>query len=477
MDLGEDEVKKRFWNKYLELLVSHRVGERQRPHFVKVCEHYIACYTTLRLRHHSAGEINSYFHRLSARRLLAWQFRQRIDALRYLFRLANPALEQAFNWATWYSAAQDLPDGHATVARSQSPVDSAHIPKPSRNKLPTSVLKSELGKLTAALRTGDYSIRTEQSYVYWAGRFLNFSGEVPANLCVQHIANYLGYLALKRQVSSSTQALALNAVVYYFRQVLKIEVHDMEFARSSRARRLPVVLSSAEMMRVLSQIQEAYKLHAQLLYGTGMRLMELIRLRVQDVDFDYQQITVRDGKGKKDRVVPLPNTVAELLRRHLIDVKQMHDADLCEGWGDVYLPAALNRKYPKAAYQWGWQYVFPSAVLSVDPRTKHRRRHHIHERALQRAAAKAAQEAQIRKRVSPHTFRYSFATHLLEAGYDIRTVQELLGHANVATTMIYTHVLNKGGKGVSSPLDRLMLGQKSGEPRGMYVATSVGCAV
>lgn len=468
MEEARSEAEKRFWNKYLDVLVAHGVSERSRPYYVKGSEHYLSCYATLRLRQHSVNEINSYFEQLKKQRLLGWQFRQRIESIRYLFGLANPSLERAFDWEEWLGFAKELPDDHATVARSQQPIDPSHIPKPAKEKLAANVIKDETESVRAALRSGDYSIRTEHSYVSWVRKFLVFTGKKPELLAPPDIAHYLAYLALKRLVSSATQGLALNALVFYFRSIRKLPIDSLEFARSQRPQRLPVVLSQDEMARVLKTLSGGYILLGHLMYGTGMRLMELIRLRVQDIDFDYRQIVVRDGKGKKDRVVPLPISVVNSLQQHLKKVKELHDADLNNGGGDVYLPDALERKYPKAAYSWGWQYVFPSASLSTDPRSKRVRRHHVHERGLQRAISNAAKSSGIIKRVTPHTFRHSFATHLLEAGYDIRTVQELLGHANVSTTMIYTHVLNKGGKGVASPLDRLLTANKVQELPAIY---------
>ena len=227
------------------------------------------------------------------------------------------------------------------------------------------------------------------------------------------------------------------------------------FIRAKRPQRLPVVLTRGEVLRLLDQLEGTYRLMASLLYGTGMRLMECLRLRVKDVDFAYRQIVVRDGKGQKDRVTPLPDKLIEPLRAHLEQVKVLHEADLSQGNGEVFLPSALARKYPNAAREWGWQYVFPSGRLSVDPRSGAIRRHHLHENGLQKAVKQAATVARLTKPANCHALRHSFATHLLETGYDIRTVQELLGHSDVSTTMIYTHVLNRGGKGVVSPLDAI----------------------
>jgi len=242
--------------------------------------------------------------------------------------------------------------------------------------------------------------------------------------------------------------------VFFYDQAMKQPLGDLgDFVRAKRPRKLPVVLTPVEIRELLDQLTGLQWLMASMLYGTGMRLMECVRLRVKDVDFGYQQIVIRDGKGEKDRVVPLPGKLIEPLKPHLEQVRQLHRDDLSKGYGKVYLPGALSRKYPSAAEEWGWQYVFPSGRLSVDPRSGTVRRHHIHENGLQKAMKKAAMKARITKNVNCHALRHSFATHLLENGYDIRTVQQLLGHANVQTTMIYTHVAQKNIFGVKSPLD------------------------
>lgn len=271
------------------------------------------------------------------------------------------------------------------------------------------------------------------------------------------VISFLEYLSVKRHVAASTQNQALNAIVFLYDQVLKKPLGDIStFVRAKRPRRLPVVLSRTEVASLLIGLKdEVFGLMAGLLYGTGMRLMECIRLRVQDIDFDYNTILVRDAKGQKDRVVPLPDKYKTAVRKQLEKAKQIHLKDLQKGQGSVYLPNALEKKYPNANKEWRWQYVFPSGRLSVDPRSGLTRRHHLHENGLQKTIKKAAESAGITKKVNCHALRHSFATHLLEAGYDIRTVQELLGHADVSTTMIYTHVLNKPGSVIVSPVDTL----------------------
>jgi integron integrase len=261
-------------------------------------------------------------------------------------------------------------------------------------------------------------------------------------------------LASNGKVAASTQNVALCALLFLYRQVLAIDLPNIEnVERAKRPKRVPVVFTPEEVRRVLANISGTHLIMASLLYGSGLRLMECVRLRVKDIDFQYKQIAVRDGKGGRDRRTILPQSLIEPLQRHLARVKLQHEDDVRSGHGAVYLPYALERKYPNAATSWLWQYVFPSTTLSIDPRTGVKRRHHTSEDRFQRVVARAISQSGITKRASCHTFRHSFATHLLEAGYDIRTIQELLGHADLSTTMIYTHVLNKGGKGVKSPLE------------------------
>jgi integron integrase len=311
--------------------------------------------------------------------------------------------------------------------------------------------------MVGVIRQRNYSVRTEEAYCSWTQRFQAFIADRdPRQAGATEVVAFLESLALKGNVAASTQNQALNALVFLYGQVLEQPLGDMgTFQRAKRPRRLPTVLTGGEVARLLAKLEGTYHLMASLLYGTGMRLMECLRLRVKDLDFDYKQILVRDGKGQKDRVVPLPESLAPVLVAHLERVKALHESDLQAGYGAVFLPFALDRKYPNAPKEWGWQYVFPSGKLSADPQNGVMRRHHLHENSLQKAVTQAARQARLTKPVNCHALRHSFATHLLESGYDIRTVQELLGHSDVSTTMIYTHVLNRGGRGVVSPLDRL----------------------
>jgi integron integrase len=312
-----------------------------------------------------------------------------------------------------------------------------------------------LSQLRTELRVRHYSLRTEQAYEHWMRRFVTFHElKSPWELGPEAVKEYLEYLALERQVSASTQNQALNALVFLYEQVIGEPIGTLgDFTRAERPKRLPVVLTRAEVNPLLDALTATYRLMAGLLYGSGLRLMECMRLRVKDVDFAHNQIMVRDGKGQKDRVTILPQCFQPVLREHLARVKEQHETDLAQGFGAVYLWPALERKYPGAAREWIWQYVFPSGRLSVDPRSGKVRRHHIHEHALQRAVKEAAVKVGLTKQMSCHVLRHSFATHLLEGGYDSCTVQDLLGHADVSTTMIYTHVLNKPGLAVKNPVD------------------------
>lgn len=313
-----------------------------------------------------------------------------------------------------------------------------------------------LDQVRGKIRLKHYSIRTEQAYVDWIKRFiLHFDKRHPRELGSAEVEAFLTHLAVAGKVAAATQNQAKSALLFLYREVLDIELPWLENVERAKApKRLPVVLTRAEVQALLTRLSGTHWLMSSLLYGAGLRLMECLRLRVKDVDFSRKEILVRDGKGFKDRVTMLPVALAAPLREHLERVRELHRQDLAAGWGAVHLPYALEKKYPGAAHDWAWQYVFPSARISVDPRSGQVRRHHVQDQALQRAIKQAVRDADLTKPATPHTLRHSFATHLLEGGCDIRTVQELLGHSDVSTTMIYTHVLNKGGHGVTSPLDQ-----------------------
>lgn len=312
-----------------------------------------------------------------------------------------------------------------------------------------------LDRVRDSIRVRHYSLRTEQTYIQWIRRFILFHNKRhPNDMGEKEIEAFLTYLAVNRKVAASTQNQALSAILFLYQKVLdrKLEWLD-NVVRAKRPKRLPVVLSKLETKQLINNIQGVNGLIARLLYGTGMRQMECLRLRVKDIDFHYRQITVRSGKGDKDRVTILPEIMIEPLQSQLQQSKQIHLSDLEKGYGEASLPFALDRKYPNAAREWCWQYVFPSTRRSVDPYTGVIKRHHWYHTNLHRSIRQATHSIGLSKHVTVHTLRHSFATHLLEDGYDIRTVQELLGHKDVKTTQIYTHVLNKGGRGVRSPLD------------------------
>jgi len=309
-------------------------------------------------------------------------------------------------------------------------------------------------RLRYAIRCRRYSVRTEESYVFWVNRFLAFCRDGGVEQDTDSVRAFLERLVMAEQMSASTQGLALNALVFYFKHVVGTPIGDLgEFQRSKRPRKLPVVLGREEVRRLLDAVETAYRLPVALLYGGGLRLMEVLRLRVKDIDLDRRQISVRDGKGQKDRMTVLPERWRERLAAHLVEVRKTHARDLELGYAGTTFWPALERKYPGAPREWAWQYVFPASRLCVDPADGKTRRHHLHETALQRAVRFAARKADIAKPVGCHTLRHCFATHLLESGADIRTVQELLGHSDVSTTMIYTHVLNRPGLAVRSPED------------------------
>ena len=314
-----------------------------------------------------------------------------------------------------------------------------------------------LDQVRDRLRVKHYSIRTETQYLQWIKRFILFHDKRhPREMGAVEVEAFLTHLAVAGRVAAATQNQALSALLFLYREVLNIDLPWLDkVVRAKQPQRLPVVLTRQEVTAILDRMTGVHGLMARLLYGTGMRLMECVRLRVKDVDFERAEIVVRDGKGAKDRITMLPQALIGPLQDHLRWRRQLFEDDKAKGRAAVYLPDALGKKYPTAAVDWPWQYIFPSGSYSIDPRSDEERRHHIDEKLLQRAVKKAVQASRVAKLATPHTFRHSFATHLLQSGYDIRTVQELLGHADVATTMIYTHVLNKGGRGVTSPLDAM----------------------
>ncbi|MDQ3013346.1 MAG: integron integrase [Acidobacteriota bacterium] len=331
---------------------------------------------------------------------------------------------------------------------SKQPPNSGINAQPAKPKL--------LDQMRTTIRLRGLSYSTEKTYTEWARRYILFHNKRhPREMGALEIRDFLAYLVNDRNVAPATQNQALHSILFLYREVLQVElpmIGDLQPAK--KPARLPEVFTREEAQAILAQMEGKKRLMASLLYGTGMRLIELLRLRVKDIDFQRNQITVREGKGGKDRVTMLPLSLKEPLHEHLVQAKQAHEVDLQEGFGNVELPFALVHKYPQVGREWKWQYVFVAPKRSVDSRTKIERRHHLDPSVLQKAVKEAMRQAKVTKHGSCHTFRHSFATHLLESGYDIRTVQELLGHEDVSTTMIYTHVLNRGGLGVKSPLDR-----------------------
>ncbi len=314
-----------------------------------------------------------------------------------------------------------------------------------------------MDRVQQTARLKHLSLRTERSYAQYIRQYIYFHDKKhPKDMGVPEIRDFLVHMASEGNVAASTQNVARSALLFLYRDVLQMPLADLDpIPPAKRPSRIPVVFSKAEVKAVLSQLDGIHHLMASLLYGSGLRLMECLRLRVKDLDFDYKQIIIRDGKGRKDRVTMMPSSTIEPLKLQLQRAKLLHQEDLAQGYGLVYLPDALERKYSNANREWSWQWVFPAARLSVDPRTQQIRRHHLGETMLQKAVKQAIQKAGISKKGSCHTLRHSFATHLLEAGYDIRTIQELLGHEDIRTTMVYTHVLNQGGQGVKSPLEMI----------------------
>ena len=316
-----------------------------------------------------------------------------------------------------------------------------------------------LGEIRDLMSRDHYSVSTERTYCDWIKQYVRFHGmqnrESLFGEAENKVEKFLTYLATERNVAASTQNQAFNALVFLYKRVLGSPLENVRATRSRKTTRIPVVMTRDEVKPVIQLLDGIPELVVKLLYGSGLRITEAVRLRVQDIDFGFKQVTVRDGKGMKDRVTPFPDNLSALFRNHLEKVEMIHEKDLAKGYGTVYLPYALVRKYPNAEREWNWQFVFPGRGLSKDPRSEVIRRHHVDPSVINKAIKKVVRQANITKKVSAHTFRHSFATHLLQRGTDIRTIQSLLGHKDLETTMIYTHVLKQGGEGVVSPLDDL----------------------
>jgi integron integrase len=446
----EFSVKKEFWSEYKRYVMKTGINEKTAMWYTNWIKQFAAYLTKIPLYECSASDVKDFLSQLDRNPdIQKWQVKQAQSALRVLFRdfLRIPwALKKACTGSARLETSGKSINPKASLTQFKDELSSEEA---------VSVYGDVLQKLRTEIRYRHYSISTERTYAQWVQRFLHFHKSKPLKqLSAGEVKAYLEYLAVERKVTSSTQNQALNALVFFFEQVLDHEIGTIgEFTRARTPVHVPVVLSKKEALRLLRALPGIYALMAGLLYGSGLRLKECLRLRVKDIDFSRGQIIVRDGKGQKDRLTMLPEKYHDPLKAQLDIAKTTHEKDLANGFGDVYLWPSIERKYRNASKEWIWQYVFPAGKLSVDPRSHKTRRHHIHENALQRAIKKAVFSLGIHKKVSCHTLRHSFATHLLESGYDIRTVQERLGHADVSTTMIYTHVLNKPGLAVKSPAD------------------------
>ena len=437
-----------FWDSYRQAAIASGVPVKNADWFVRWAEKFATVTRGKPLRERTAADIRKFLFELSIQRgIQPWQIHQAEEALVFLYE-GFLKLDLGLNAVRPLGPAQGLVNPNLKTRQ--------HF----RDRTPSKAEEqARYGKLfsrfRSAIRVRHYSIRTERAYQQWVGRLLSFhKDKSPENIDADDIHNYLNYLAEERKVAASTQNQALNAIVFFFKEVLKRDPGDFsDFVRAKRPTHVPEVLTRSEVESLLDAMSGINQLMAGLLYGAGLRLMECIRLRVKDLDFEARRLTVRNGKGRKDRITMLPERFQQLLKQQLEQARALYEMDLEKGVAGVYIWPGLDRKYPNAAREWIWQYVFPSNRLSVDPRSHTTRRHHVHSSSLQKAVKNAAAKAGLSKRATCHTLRHSFATHLLENGYDIRTVQELMGHSDVSTNMIYTHVLNRPGMTVKSPAD------------------------
>ena len=436
----------RFWDAFKACLEENRIRPDRSSFYVKWAQAFVDVLPGKKLRDRSREDIESFLEDLRNRPgIEEWQVRQAEHSMKILYQEFLPGYVPAQTSAPPRS-------GPATGTRTKN--------NPFRDRVVPGEVERLFSPLLHALRTEirgrHYSIRTETAYLDWVRRFIAFYGYAdPKSMDgTVEVKEYLDFLAMEREVAASTQNQALNALVFFFKNALHKPFGEMDaFVRAKRPQRLPEVMTKEEVQALFAQMEGITALMAGLMYGGGLRLMECLRLRVKDIDFARRQILVRDGKGQKDRITMLADRFSEPLKSQLERARAVYEADRAQGTSEVYIWPALARKYPNAGREWIWQYVFPAKSLSVDPRSGKVRRHHIHESLVQKAVKSAALRSGVTKKVSCHTLRHSFATHLLEAGYDIRTVQELLGHADVSTTMIYTHVLNRPGLSVRSPAD------------------------
>lgn len=451
---------KSVWHQFSLSLKSKRIKAESVIYYIRHVQRFLSKAQNTTVEKLTAQRVVTYLNTLSKNEVLEdWQINQSIDAIHIFLRdVLHKGYTNSINWQAYKQEVSHRPQQNMIVMEE---LDIPELIAKTVDKFEQS-LRDHYGELLTrvvrTLRVRNYSRRTEQVYLMWSAQFLRFIKTKDQRLVSdQDVREFLEYLALQRRVSPNTQKQALNALVFLFKFGFERELGNIgDFVKSKATTRLPVVLSKQEVKNVMAQLTLAkHRLMAGLLYGSGLRLMECVQLRVQDIDFDYQQIMIRNGKGFKDRVVPLPKRFIEALHEQIETVKILHKADLQLDIDGVYLPFALARKYPNANKELKWQFLFPATRIATDQRSGKTRRHHLHATSLQKAIKRAGLKAEINKRVHSHVLRHSFATHLLEAGYDIRTVQELLGHTDVATTMIYTHVLNKPGVAVKSPADSL----------------------
>ncbi len=445
---------------YEQLLDQQNIPPKAKPYFVRWAKIWIS---TADIDTSSGTSV--FFQDLGRRpQLPAWQFQQAVHAVELLARdIIRLHWAESFDWRGLADQAEPLEPEHRTIGRESIRVAAVKtVPPVSADAAPLPDAKVEVARICEevrrAVRLGGLSYATEETYVHWNARFTRFClmmlKQTPQDAGPHAITEYLNYLSLERNVSASTQRQALNAMVFLTRKVFGMADFTLDKpVPATGPRRPPTVLSREEVSRVLACLQDPWKLAAQLMYGSGLRLMEALHLRVKDIDFGQGTIIVNDGKGAKHRVVPLPHALEARLKEHLAREKQKHVDDLAGGCGEVHMPEALLRKYPNAGREWPWQFVFPSATLCPHPRTKKIARYHVHEASMQRQFKDATRQAALPKPATCHTLRHSFATHLLESGVDIRTVQNLMGHSDVSTTMVYLHVMKRPGAGAPSPMD------------------------
>jgi len=438
MDIESKPQLSAFWQDFEAILIEQGVSRERVRWYVRWARMFEQ-FLSSRLEDRSETEVNAFLaHLKSEVNIKDWQVGQAADSLRILYQIFFDV-----PWAhekTW--PVQSAPGAVPFFRQRITPTE--ELPDTQNQEQVESKFPDLLDRIRNQIRVKHYSVRTEESYLSWAKRYLSFGGmKTPEELGAEGVREYMEYLAVRREVSASTQNQALNALVFVYKQVLGIELGVIgTFSRAKGARQMPASLAREEVQRLFAELKGPYLLMAHLLYGAGLRLMDCVRLRVMDLDFGQGLIAVRDGKGRKDRFVPLPEPCVEALEEQLRQTKALHEKDVAQGYGMTYVPPEIENTTPKAAFEWCWQFVFPASRLSVDRRTAKIRRDHIHQTALQNAVSDAARRAGLEKRVTCHTLRHSFATHMLAAGHDIRTVQELLGHSSVSTTMIYTHTGN-----------------------------------